>query len=321
MELGLGLEFARSRNVTFVEAASLAVDAGYRLIEPYVYSPASLQLNSHLKWESQSGYHHLNGLNTDVNATRSAMDRLGLRFSAFDAHSTLLMPDVGIPYVTTAIDLAAELCCPIVMSDEGPIPRDLTDMSRAFDVMCLSIEQIVSHAQSRGVRFAIELHNALTTNPLYLKKLLSRFEPDALGVNFDTGNSFLAGNDPAKMLEEIVDRVIHVHIKDIPESELPMRGKVTGTRVGVAAGEGVVELREILAVLANHGYTGTLSVECDTWEQAIRSREFLEPLVANLRMSHPISDDRRPTDRFDAGQEAKVKPQLSRRESGFRVKP
>ncbi len=312
MHLGLGLEFARGRNVTFVEAANLAVDAGYRFIEPYVYSPASLQLNSHLKWESQSGYHHLNALDTDVCAIRMVMEQLGLTFSAFDAHSTLLIPHVGVPYVTTAIDLAAELNCPIVMSDEGPFPQDWMDMNRAFDVMCWSIEQIVNHARSRSVRFAIELHNALTTQPSYLMKLLRRFEPAALGVNFDTGNSFLAGNDPADMLGAFADRVIHVHIKDIPESELPNRGKVTGTRVGVAAGEGVVELRDILTILANRGYAGVLSVECDTWEQAVRSRDFLQPLAANFATPKPSSDVPRPTERFDAALGAKAKSRLSR---------
>jgi sugar phosphate isomerase/epimerase len=300
MQLGIGLEFARGRSVSFEQAARLAVDAGYRFIEPYVYSPSSLQLNSHLRWDSQSGYHHINASDADVEATQALMRGLDLQFSAFDAHSTLLMPHIGIPYVTSAIDLAAQLDCPIVMTDEGPVPHDWIDMNRAFDVMCLSLEQIITHGQKRHVRVAIELHNALTTRPNYLAMLLRRFAPNDLGVNFDTGNAFLAGNNPAEMLLSIADRIIHVHIKDIPEAELPLRGKVTGTRVGVAAGDGVLDLRNILKVLAAAGYAGVLSVECDTFEQAQRSRNYLSGLVQEMNDSQLTHDPAVPSHHFTA---------------------
>jgi sugar phosphate isomerase/epimerase len=130
--------------------------------------------------------------------------------------------------------------------------------------------------------------------------LLRRFAPNDLGVNFDTGNAFLAGNNPAEMLLSLADRIIHVHIKDIPESELPLRGKVTGTRVGVAAGDGVLDLRSILKVLAAARYSGVLSVECDTWEQAQRSRQHLARLVVEINDSSINQEQPRPSGQFTA---------------------
>ena len=109
-----------------------------------------------------------------------------------------------------------------------------------------------------------------------------RFGPDELGVNFDTGNCFLAGNDPVEYVRAVASRVVHVHVKDIPATQLAERGKVTGTRVGVAAGEGVVDLPGILEVLAAAGYQGVLSVECGTWAQARASRQYLERLLGDL---------------------------------------
>ncbi len=53
------------------------------------------------------------------------MQRLGLSFSAFDVHTSLLLPQVGVPYLMKAIDLASEVNCPIVMSDEGPLPAGM----------------------------------------------------------------------------------------------------------------------------------------------------------------------------------------------------
>ena len=279
MHLGLALEFARANDTPLDDALRLARTAGYEFVEPYVYSPVHLPLNSHLALATASAYHHLNPVTIDRTTFRARLREHSLRLSALDAHCSLLLPQVGVPHLRAAIDLAADLDCPIVMSDEGPVPTEWMDLDRAFDLLCFSIEPVVRHARSRGVLFAIELHNALTARPDYLVKLLSRFAPTELGVNFDTGNSFLAGNDPAEYVELVASRVVHVHMKDIPASQLPQRGQITGTRVGVAVGEGVVDLGSVIRVLARAGYSGVLSVECDTLDQARASVSVLRRLV------------------------------------------
>lgn len=162
---------------------------------------------------------------------------------------------------------------------------DWMTLDQGFDILCISLEAIVRHGQRRGVRFAIELHNALTARPDYLVKLLQRFGPGELGVNFDTGNSFLAGNDPVADVRRVADRVVHVHVKDIPASQLPERGKVTGTRVGGAVGDGVVDVRGVLGVLAEASDAGVFSVECDTLAQAQASGPVLRHWLQNLNRS------------------------------------
>ena len=129
------------------------------------------------------------------------------------------------------------------------------------------------------MKFALELHNALTARPDCLRRLLQRFGPDELGVNFDTGNCFLAGNDPVAYAASVADRIEHVHIKDIPASQLSERGRVTGTRVGVVVGQGIVDVAGEVAVLAGAGYAGVLSVECDTLTQAKASLPALTHLI------------------------------------------
>jgi sugar phosphate isomerase/epimerase len=137
------------------------------------------------------------------------------------------------------------------------------------------------------VKFALELHKAITARPDCLQRLLRRFGPDELGVNLDTGNSFLAGNDPVTCAASVADRVVHVHIKDIPASQLPERGRVTGTRVGAAVGEGMVDLPGVVAVLAKAGYAGVLSVKCDTAPQAKASLPTLNRLIRTAAGNPP----------------------------------
>ncbi|MCZ7637531.1 MAG: sugar phosphate isomerase/epimerase [Verrucomicrobia bacterium] len=222
---GVGLECDRADARPFTAALERAAAAGFRYVEPFLYTPVQLELNSHQRVHTSSPYHHLNPDDTDPTAVRAAMSRSGLRFSAADAHSSLLLPQIAVSQLTRAIDLAAAIECPIVMSDEGPVAREWMPLDRAFDVLCFTLEPVIAHAQDRGVRFALELHNALTAEPKYLARLLQRFGPAELGINFDTGNSFLAGNDPVALLRELVGRVIHVHLKDIPASQLPCAAK------------------------------------------------------------------------------------------------
>ena len=278
MQPGLNLEFARTERLSLEDALIRAAEAGFRFVEPYVYTSLSLPINSHLTVQTSTPYHHIDAETADAARLSRRMQELGLKFSAIDAHATLLLPQIGVPYLRRAIDFAVEVECPIVMSDEGPVPEEWMSLEQGFDILSVSLEAILPYARSRGVRYAVELHNALTARPDMLKKLIGRFGADELGVNFDTGNAFLAGNDPVEYLRNVAHRVIHVHVKDIPKSQLHLRGKVTGTRVGVAAGDGEIDLRGIVSTLAQAGYGGVLSVECDTLDQARRSLAYLKEL-------------------------------------------
>jgi len=100
-------------------------------------------------------------------------------------------------------------------------------------------------------------------------------------VNYDCGNTFLAGEDPYAMLDAVADRVVHVHAKDISQQQADAeRGKVTGTAVGCACGDGEIDWNRIVRRLKQAGYTGVLSVECGTEQQAERSLAHLKKVLA-----------------------------------------
>jgi sugar phosphate isomerase/epimerase len=86
-------------------------------------------------------------------------------------------------------------------------------------------------------------------------------------MNMDTGNTFIAGQDPVAFLKRFQDRVSHVHIKDVSESlAAAARGELTGIAVShCAIGDGVNadNIRRCLALLRDAGYEGVLSIECE----------------------------------------------------------
>jgi len=100
-------------------------------------------------------------------------------------------------------------------------------------------------------------------------------------VNYDTGNAYLAGEDIYAALERIGSRLVHLHAKDISiEHSDAERGKVTGTPVGCGCGDGVVDWARLIGIIRKHGFSGVLSVECGSPEEAARSLAHLTPLVA-----------------------------------------
>jgi sugar phosphate isomerase/epimerase len=86
-------------------------------------------------------------------------------------------------------------------------------------------------------------------------------------MNMDTGNTFIAGQDPVAYLERFKHRVSHVHVKDVsPSLAATARGDQTGIALShCAIGEGVNtdNIRRCLEILAGSGYGGVLSLECE----------------------------------------------------------
>ena len=86
-------------------------------------------------------------------------------------------------------------------------------------------------------------------------------------MNFDTGNTFIAGQDPVAFLDRFRDKVSHVHIKDVSQSlAAAARGELTGIAVShVALGDGVnaANIVRCLEMLIGAGYDGVLSIECE----------------------------------------------------------
>jgi sugar phosphate isomerase/epimerase len=98
-------------------------------------------------------------------------------------------------------------------------------------------------------------------------RMLDFAKSSHFGLNFDTGNSFIAGQDPVEFCRRFIKRINHVHIKDVSESlAAAARGKETGIAVSQCAiGDGVnaENIRKVLALLRDSGYRGVLSMECE----------------------------------------------------------
>ena len=281
IQIGINLEFIRHSGKTFDEALLAAKRCGYDTVEPFVFTSFRQKINTHLTIVSYREYYHIDTTEDSIEDVRAKLQRLGLNLSGFSCHCQLLSPNFGPVSLIPVIKWAKALGAPVVNTDEGQMPEWMTPED-GLRLIEMSLRPILETCEENEVMLGIEPHGILTTKAEYLGRILDMGDPRWLKVNFDTGNAFLAGNDPVEMLESVANRVVHVHAKDIPgEQAEAERGKVTSTPLGVAVGEGVIDFEGIVRVLRENNFAGTISVECATEEQAIRSLKYLRGILCH----------------------------------------
>jgi len=268
---GINLEFIRSQDKPFVVGVERAAQIGYRFVEPMVHDGRELL--------SEAGYFHSFSLDDDPGEMKDILDRYGVKPSGLSAHCPLMRPEVSVPYLQKAIRFAAHIGAPVVNTDEGIRPPWVS-MDDAFQVMKYTLSTVLRTAERYNVYIGIEPHQAISRTTEGLLRIVGLVQSPFLRVNYDTGNAYLAGVDPYEGLKAVRHLVVHVHAKDIAiEHADAERGKVTGTPVGCACGDGVIDWKKVIAILREANYDGVLSVECGTQEQATRSLAHLNALL------------------------------------------
>jgi len=134
-------------------------------------------------------------------------------------------------------------------------------------MMKRSYQQILRVAEAHQIIVNIEPHGYFTTNPDMMAEMQAFSDSPYLRMNMDTGNTFIAGRDPATFLKQFINRVSHVHVKDVSESLAnAVRGGQTGIAVShcaLGAGVNAANIKQCLALLREAAYTGVLRVECE----------------------------------------------------------
>ena len=271
-KLSLNMEYIRSADKSFEWGVATARELGYDYVEPMV----------HTGWEllSEAEYFHSFSMEEDTLLMKEILDRHGMRASSLSGHSPLMKPEAAVSRLTRAIIFADQVGARYVNTDEM-IKPDWMDEEFAHQTMRYTLTKVAQVAARHEVYVCIEPHGIYTKTWRGLRRIVELVDSPWIKVNWDTGNSYLAGlEDPYEGLSEVRDLVYHVHAKDISDEQSKAeRGKVTGTPVGVGCGDGVVDFPRILDLLGPLDREIFLSVECGTVEQAARSIAYLQPLV------------------------------------------
>ena len=275
MGIGINLEYVRHADKSLAYGIKRAGQIGYKWVEPCFLDGRCLLSNS--------GYCHVTSMDTDPKLIRDLCAEAGGKISGLSSHSDLLNPEYGVLYARRGIRYARALGVNVVQITEDMYPPKWIDEFEAYNIMRITLRAIAETCEENGVYIAVEQHGPYTAKIEHMKRVLTLVDSPWIKCNFDCGNTFLAGSDPYKMLEAVNDKVVHVHAKDISVKQAEAeRGKVTGTAVGCACGDGVIDWKKLIGRLKKSGYRGVLSVECGTEEEAVRSHAHLTKVLQEL---------------------------------------
>lgn len=121
------------------------------------------------------------------------------------------------------------------------------------------------------------------------ERLMEGTDPEYVSLLFDSGHFAYCGENPVAMVTQYVDRIKHVHLKDIrPEVVEKVKAEDMSFLAGVRAGaftipgDGCVDFDSIFKVLEEADYAGYMVVEAEQdpakanpLEYAIRARKFI----------------------------------------------
>jgi sugar phosphate isomerase/epimerase len=149
--------------------------------------------------------------------------------------------------------------------------------------------EILSHAADRaaaaGIQLAVENEEGFWGDTgERTANLVRTIGHPALGVNWDPGNAFCAGDEPFPAAYQAVRGLVrHVHFKDA------QRG-ADGRAVYVAEGE--VDWKGQLRALAADGYEGYISVETHLRPKVSSAHQLLERLRFMIESATSSSEPR-----------------------------
>ena len=120
-------------------------------------------------------------------------------------------------------------------------------------------------------------------------RMMANTDPRYVFLCYDTGHFTFAGEDPLAMLKKYVDRVGHVHLKDmrlpvVEEARKNVWSFLQAVRNGAftVPGDGDVDFDPVFKVLADAGYQGWLLVEAEQdpakanpLEYAMKARKYI----------------------------------------------
>lgn len=272
VKIGMNLEATRHHDKPFEWGLDRAAEMGFEYVEPMVHFGRELM--------SEAAYYHTYSMFNDPMVMRRMCEDRGLKISGLQAHGPLGRPDRHGDYLKCAIRFAAECGAPVVNTDEG-IKAPWTTEAEDMVLIRYTLQEAAFFAEERGVKIGLECHAQYSKTPEGLERIYNLVKSPCIGYNLDTGNAYLAGADPYAWLEKVIDRSVHMHAKDISVSHSDEeRGKVTGTPVGCACGDGVIDWKRMVEIGKKCPLDHIVfSVECGSITEAQRSIDHLKQFV------------------------------------------
>lgn len=155
---------------------------------------------------------------------------------------------------------------PVALLANKPVMDD-----QQWKVLTRGLNELGKMARDNGMRLCYHHHmGTVVQTRAEVDRLVESTDPDLVYLLIDTGHMHWSGGDPLQMVKDYGDRIKHVHLKDIRDSVMEESNQgnwsfFESMMAGIftVPGDGVIDFKPILQVLADHNYEGWLTVEAE----------------------------------------------------------
>lgn len=187
----------------------------------------------------------------DIQHAADKLKETGLTLVSMSGHTQLQTAE-GKARFTRCLEIAAGLGAQIVNTFTGDAT---TEEER--EAYFANVGDLCDYAKKLGLKIGMETDSNMLPTAKIGVEILDRINrPDTLGFNYDPGNVvYYTGADPLEDITYALPRMIHFHLKD----------KVGGQGIFnfPPPGEGNIDVRKLLQIVADAGYTGPISAEVE----------------------------------------------------------
>ncbi|MGF7002941.1 inosose dehydratase [Lachnospiraceae bacterium PFB1-21] len=159
-----------------------------------------------------------------------------------------------------------------------------------WELLTEGLNKLGKIAKDRGMALTFHHHmGTVVQTEAEIDKFMDMVDKELVYLLFDSGHLSFAGIDPEKVLKKYVNRVRHVHLKDI-RGEMVKRSQterwsfLKGVREGVftVPGDGDVDFAPLFKILEEAEYKGWMVVEAEQdpakanpLEYALKARKYI----------------------------------------------
>jgi inosose dehydratase len=233
-----------------------------------------------------AGLHATVSLDGDPFETKRLFQKYGITPSTVCVHGALTEPSNPAVLQTAGIMKGIKFAAAIGIRDvvttenepHSDWARKLTYEQKIFTI-AEKLYVPCKMAEDFGVHVLLEPHGPITDTIKGIQDIMNMLDnPKSLGVNMDTGNSWLGGTDPVEMAKVFKEKIYHVHWKDLGPEWVARRGKQFGCGFStIAMGDGVIDIKGVCEVLKDRKeiLASTLEIAGST-EVLQKSVKFLQ---------------------------------------------
>ncbi|MCX5773116.1 MAG: myo-inosose-2 dehydratase [Fusobacteria bacterium] len=159
-----------------------------------------------------------------------------------------------------------------------------------WEKVAKGLNRLAQLAEEKGMTLGYHHHMGTGVESFKeIQELMNRTNRNVY-LLFDTGHAYFAGIDPIKLLKTYIERINHVHLKDVRKDILEKVKReqlsfLSAVKNGVftVPGDGNIEFKPIFEVLKENNYVGWYVVEAEQdpsianpFEYALKARSYIK---------------------------------------------